>query len=66
MTMTDSELLNKALDYIVEREKDDDRICEAMDNTWNGVNYCAHNCTGLNRQCVTMYLETIYQKEASV
>ena len=62
--MTDSELLNKALDYIVEREKDDDRICEPMTDRW--PNYCAHNCTGLNRQCVTMYLETIYQKEASV
>mgnify|MGYP006932853403 CR=1 FL=1 len=60
--MTDNELLNKALDFIVETQEQNDYICEQMVEEYVG-NYCMNNCQNLNRQCVTMFLERIYKKE---
>ena len=59
--MTNKELLNKALDFIVETQQDNDLICEQMCESVCG-DYCANNCQNLNRQCVTMFLEQIYNK----
>ena len=60
--MTDKELLNKALDFIVQTQEDGDYICTLMCESCVG-DYCANNCQNLNRQCVTMFLERIYKKE---
>ena len=59
--MTDKELLNKALDFIVETQEQNDYICELMNEESVG-DYCEKNCQNLNRQCVTMFLERIYKK----
>ena len=56
--MTDSQLLDKALDFIVETQEDYDRICEEMGE------WCEQNCIStLNRQCVLKYLKDVYEKE---
>ena len=62
--MDEKELLNKALDYIVEHDTDL-HICEALDEKIDCANDCYYKSTGLNRQCVAMYLETIYVHDHS-
>lgn len=49
--------LNKALDFIVEREKDDDYICERMSEFADEWDYCENNCQNLQKECVLRYLK---------
>lgn len=59
--MSDSEYLDKAIDFIVEREKDDDYICCALSDTPDEASFCAKDCQGVDRQCVLRFLKH-YQK----
>lgn len=61
-SMTDKELLNQALDFIVETQEQNDYICEQMVEEYLG-DYCEKNCQNLNRQCVKLFLEKVYEKE---
>lgn len=53
------ELLDKALDFIVETQEENDYICEQMIFKLN-ENYCENNCQNLNKECVKLFLEKVY------
>ena len=56
--MTDSQLLDRALDFIVETQESNDYICEQMGE------WCEKNCIStLDRQCVLKYLMDVYKKD---
>lgn len=55
-------LLDKALDLIVETLEDSDYICEQMLEEYVG-NYCEKNCQNLNKECVKLFLQKVYNKE---
>ena len=57
--MTDTQLLNEAIDFIIEREKDDDYICSELHNTPKQAELCAKYCQGfgLDRVCVLRFLK---------
>ena len=55
--MTDSEYLDKALDFIVEREESNDYICCELHKIPDEENLCAKECQCLGRQCVLRFLE---------
>ena len=59
--MKANELLDKALDFIVETQEDNDYICEQMIEERVG-DYCYNNCQNLNKQCVKLFLEKVYKK----
>ena len=59
--MTQQELLEKALDFIVETQESNDYICELMLDGGLG-DYCANNCQNLNRECVKLFLQNVYNK----
>lgn len=61
MTKEDKELLDKAIDFIVETQKDDDYICEQMIEGLPN-DYCENNCQNLNKDCVKLFLSNIYKK----
>lgn len=58
--MRPSELLDKALNFIVETQEKSDYICEQMCDVGN---YCEINCQGLNKDCVKLFLQKVYNKE---
>lgn len=60
--MTKADLLEKALDFIVETQKDNDCICEQMVEECIG-DYCMNNCQNLNKECVKLFLEKVYKKD---
>ncbi len=60
--MTDSQLLDKALDFIVKRERNDDYICAGLFDFPEENKICAENCEGLNRDCVLRFLKHYKQK----
>lgn len=60
--MKANELLDKALDFIVETQEQNDYICEQMVEECVG-DYCYNNCQNLNKQCVKLFLEKVYKKE---
>lgn len=43
--MQDKELLNEALDFIVEREQGGDYICDMLNNIPEETDICAKKCT---------------------
>ena len=52
-----NDLLDKALDFIVETQIDNEYICEQNDE------WCETHCIDhLRKECVVHYLETIYEK----
>ena len=55
-------LLDKALDFIVETQEPNDYICEQMCEKYIG-GYCEKNCRNLNKECVKLFLEKVYNKE---
>jgi len=59
--MTDSEYLDKALDFIVEREENNDYICCELHKIPDEEDLCAKDCQGVDRQCVLRFLK-YYQK----
>ena len=56
------ELLDKALDFIVETQEENDYICEQMIEEDVG-DYCVNNCQNLNKECVKLFLEKVYRKD---
>ena len=56
------DLLDKALDFIVETQEENDYICEQMFEGAVG-DYCANNCQNLNKECVKLFLEKVYRKD---
>lgn len=55
--MTDSQYLDKALDFIVEQEKENDYICTRMLVIPEEYEVCAKDCQNLNRNCVLRFLK---------
>lgn len=55
--MTDTQYLDKALDFIVEREEKDDYICSELIGTPDESELCAKDCQGLDRICVLRFLK---------
>ncbi len=53
--MTDSQLLDKALDFIVEREEDNDYICVELHDIPEELEICSKDCQNLNRNCVLRF-----------
>ena len=58
--MTD--YLDKALDFIVEREQDNDYICIRLNNIPAERKRCAVDCRDLNRICVLRFLKVWKRK----
>jgi len=61
--MEATELLDKALDFIVETQEENDYICEQMCEDYVVGDYCANNCQNLNKECVKLFLEKVYKKD---
>ena len=59
--MKANELLDKALDFIVDTQEGNDYICAQM-TTWFS-DYCENNCQNLNKKCVKLFLQKVYNKE---
>ena len=59
--MKANELLDKALDFIVETQESNDYICEQMIEECVG-DYCEKNCQNLNKECVKLFLQKVYNK----
>ena len=55
--MTDTQYLDKALDFIVEREKSDDYICSELHEIPEECEMCRKDCQGLDRVCVLRFLK---------
>lgn len=60
MTNEENELLDKALDFIVETQESNDYICEQMVFKLKD-NYCENNCQNLNKKCVKLFLQKVYK-----
>ena len=56
------DLLDKALDFIVETQEENDYICEQMIEEDVG-DYCVNNCQNLNKECVKLFLKKVYKKD---
>lgn len=54
--MQDEKLLNEALDFIVEREQDNDYICDVLNDIYEETDICAEKCQYLNKSCVLRLL----------
>ncbi len=55
--MTDSQYLDKALDFIVEQEEVNDYICTELHDIPEELKVCAKDCQNLNRNCVLRFLK---------
>lgn len=55
--MTDIEYLHRAIDFIIEREEDNDYICEKLHEIPEEYKICANNCINLDKFCVLRFLE---------
>ena len=60
-SMEAKELLDKALYFIVETQEENDYICEQMCEEYVG-DYCEKNCQNLNKECVKLFLQKVYNK----
>lgn len=56
-TKPEDSLLDKALDFIVEKQKDNDYICEKMSKFSDEWNYCWNNCQNLQKECIIRFLK---------
>lgn len=54
--MTNSQYLDKALDFIVEREERDDYICSELIDIPDETELCK-DCQGFDRICVLRFLK---------
>ena len=55
--LTDSQYLSRALNFIVEREQNNDYICEKLANYPEDNDICRNDCQGLCRICVLRFLK---------
>lgn len=56
-------LLDKALDFIVETQEDNDYICEKMSEFSDEWDYCVNNCQNLKKECVIRFLKHYEKSE---
>lgn len=56
-TKPEDTLLNKALDFIVETQEENDYICEKMSEYKDEWDYCWNNCQNLQKECVIRFLK---------
>lgn len=63
--MTDSQYLDKALDFIVEREERDDYICGFLQEIPKECEMCRKDCQNLCRNCVLRFLKYYTRKEVN-
>ena len=61
--MSRTELLEKAVDFIVEREEGGDYICEMLHESAEEEDICATTCENLNKDCVMRFLRRYGRKE---
>lgn len=61
--MTDTQYLDKALDFIVEREQSGDYICCTLHENPEEEEICAKDCKNLCRNCVLRFLENYKKRE---
>ena len=54
--MTNKEFFDEALDFIVEREQDNDYICDVLNDISEETDICAEKCQNLNKSCVLRFL----------
>ena len=59
--MTDTQYLDKVLDFIVEREQDGDYICSELHDIPEEEEICSKDCQNLCRNCVLRFLKN-YKK----
>jgi hypothetical protein len=57
--MKTKELLDKALDFIVETQENNDYICKQMCGEYVGDYYCQN----LDKECVKLFLQKVYNKD---
>lgn len=57
------ELLNEALDFIIEREQDNDYICDMLNDVSEETDICAEACQGLSKSCVLRFLRLAIKGE---
>lgn len=55
--MTDSQYLDKALNFIVKQEEDNDYICTRMLEIPEEYEICVKDCQNLNKICVLRFLK---------
>lgn len=55
--LSDSQYLDRALDFIVEREKSDDYICSVLAGYPEDNDICKNDCQNLCRICVLRFLK---------
>lgn len=55
--MKEKTMLDKALDFIVETQEDNDYICEKMSEFSDEWDYCVNNCQNLKKECVIRFLK---------
>ena len=55
--LSDSQYLDRALNYIVERERHDDYICEQLSYYPEDNGICKNDCQGLCKICVLRFLK---------
>lgn len=62
--MTDSQLLEAALDFIVELGVADEYICETLSEDLEESDKCSAECENMNRICVLRFLRIRGKTEA--
>ncbi len=55
--MTDSQYLDRAIDFIAKREEASDYICCALHAIPKEYDICANDCENINRNCVLRFLK---------
>lgn len=54
--ISDKELLDRAIDFIIWREEDNDYICEKLHEIPEEHKLCAEDCQNLDHWCVLRFL----------
>ena len=61
--ISDKELLDRAIDFIVWREEENDYICEELHKIPEEFKLCAEDCQNLDHWCVLRFLMHYKPKE---
>ena len=62
-TIDNNALLDKALDFLLETQQDNDYVCCILgDRNKEENDYCANNCTNMNKECILRFLKYYCKK----
>lgn len=61
--LIDNNYLANAVDFILEREQDNDYICERLHEIPKEFEICANDCQNMCRNCVLRFLENYKTEE---